>query len=149
MDYLNDVGVVGRTAAAQPILQTVEEAELERLPYPGANHPSSGIHPVRIHPAWAAPKQPPLFARGPDPAWGGPAGNYHQIPPPTQTKDCWLMDFNRNVLIRFHITRRIKLYNPAVTRLPDGLQVQDLTGRRRTLAMFEQPTGGFNRLEDR
>ena len=112
------------------------------LPYPGAKHSTSWVHPVMIHPTMQRPKQPPIFGRSPDPDWGGPAGNLHQIIPEGHVRDFWYCDRSRGVLVRFHAAPRTRLFDPSKATLPSDVPLQALTGRRRTLAMFQQPTVG-------
>ena len=73
--------------------------------------------------------------RGLDPEWGGPAGHYHQLIPEHVKGDVWLHDQTRNVLVRFHARGRRYTFNPAKAKLPSGIRIESLTGRRRTLAM--------------
>ena len=40
------------------------------------------------------------------------------------------------------------MFNPDLARLPEGITLEDLTGRRRTLALFDPPHG-VQRIEDR
>ena len=145
-----DAAAIGREAEVEQALQA---EEFEDAPYPGANHRLSAVHPIQVYPPWPAPKQPPRFARLPDPPWGGPAGNCHQIPQgakdfPQGAKDFWFHDPEREVLIRFHCVRRVRMFSPTTCKLPAGIHIHDLTGRRRTLAMMGPPHG-FQKIEDR
>ena len=51
------------------------------------------------------------------------------------------MDRRRSVAVRFHAQPRLKLYLPGPSGMPEGIQYEQLTGRRRTLASFADPVG--------
>ena len=92
-----------------------------------------GPYPVVVYPKWQTPKQPPQQVWPALPPWGGPAGNLHQPIPVGATRDVWFWDTQRNVLLRIHSAGRKQLFSPLHAHLPTGLDINQLTGRRRTM----------------
>ena len=92
-----------------------------------------GPYPVVVYPKWQTPKQPPQQLWPALPPWGGPAGNLHQPIPVGATRDVWFWDTQRNVLLRIHAAGRKQLFSPLHAHLPTGLDINHLTGRRRTM----------------
>ena len=107
-----------------------------------------GPYPVVVYPKWQTPKQPPQQLWPALPPWGGPAGNLHQLIPVGATRDVWFWDTQRNVLLRIHAAGRKQLFSPLHAHLPTGLDINQLTGRRRTMIAPLQLDRPKERLED-
>ena len=90
--------------------------------------------PIVIHPGLGPPRnQPPLREiQRASSTWGGLASALHQVLPVEYRRDFYQIDWNRNVLIRWHAATRVRLFTPTQTRLPDGLDIRAVTGRRRS-----------------
>ena len=93
-------------------------------------------HEVRIHPSWKPPRVPPRTLWQALPTWGGVQAMWHQPVPEFATKDEWLLDEARSVLIRFHCVSRLYLLDVRKIKLPDQCQPVRLSGRRRTFIKY-------------
>ncbi|OLQ10930.1 putative mitochondrial protein [Symbiodinium microadriaticum] len=128
----------GSEAAANADGDVQEDADAELQTAMFARQAST-YRPV-IYPGWHF-SAPPSAAWDPEPAWGGPEGNFHQRIPPRIRQDFWFHDLRRRVVIRFHAKPRRKMFLPGPAGWPDGVEQHQLTGRRRTLAKLQSPEG--------
>ena len=129
----------GNEAAADADGDVQEDADAEHQTAMFARQAST-YRPV-IYPGWHF-SAPPSAAWDPEPAWGGPEGNFHQrIPPRIRRQDFWFHDLRRRVVVRFHAKPRRKMFLPGPAGWPDGVAQHQLTGRRRTLAKLQSPEG--------
>ncbi|OLP80247.1 Copia protein [Symbiodinium microadriaticum] len=129
----------GNEAAADADGDVQEDADAELQTAMFARQAST-YRPV-IYPGWHF-SAPPSAAWDPEPAWGGPEGNFHQrIPPRIRRQDFWFHDLRRRVVVRFHAKPRRKMFLPGPAGWPDGVAQHQLTGRRRTLAKLQSPEG--------
>ena len=78
--------------------------------------------PLNPHPGW------PLLYQQPQGPLPGTRDHYQYRP-----------EERPRVLIRWHLSARIRLFNPSDSRLPEGIGQSSLTGRRRTFLVF--PSG--------
>ena len=104
------------------------EEEMRRLDMP----PSP---PLVVCPAFGPPAiQPPLrYLQLNCTEWGALTSALHQVPPADIRRDFYQLDLTRGTLIRWHASGRVRLFTPENSRLPQPLNLQCLTGRRRTL----------------
>ena len=128
----------GSEAAANADGDVQEHADAELQTAMFARQAST-YRPV-IYPGWHF-SAPPSAAWDPEPAWGGPEGNFHQRIPPRFRQDFWFHDLRRRVVVRFHAKPRRKMFLPGPAGWPDGVAQHQLTGRRRTLAKLQSPEG--------
>ena len=113
------------------------------LPYPGAKHSTSWVHPVMIHPTMQRPKQPPIFRQVTRSRLGWTS--WESASDHTGRSTCEIFGIVIAVaecLCAFMQLRGLDSLIHLKATLPSDVPLQALTGRRRTLAMFQQPTVG-------
>ena len=115
----------------------------------GDHHHSDGRGPLHlcVYPGWVI-RTPPREFWPPQPTWGSWEALWHQNIPTTVTKDFYFWDRTRGVLVRIHAAPRRRLYLPAESTIPTGLNQRDLTGRRRSFVRFTNPVE-LEIIEDR
>ena len=108
------------------------------------NDPPDPPYLLRI--GWPLPDQPTMreirYHRS---EWGGDQSALFQAPPTVVREDFYQYDIDRPaVLVRWHAVTRRHRFTPAGIRLP--IPIVSLTGRRRTLAIYQ--SGGSRAIDD-